>query len=93
MAVSGLRLATAAEYVKRGWRVVPTARGSGADRLAELQASSSGRLTVEELDINIPEQVTALRSRRAAGSFGLLLANAAITNGDVPQPKSRPTLY
>lgn len=62
----GLRLALAAEYLRCGWRVVATARGTRPGELRALAASSGGRLTVEELDINLPEQVTALASRQGS---------------------------
>jgi NAD(P)-dependent dehydrogenase (short-subunit alcohol dehydrogenase family) len=81
----GLGLAMAAEYVARGWAVTATVRGTGRTALHDLAESAGGRLTVEEnVDITAPGQVAALRDRVSGMSFGLLLVNAGITNGDVP---------
>ena len=41
-------------------------RGHGPRYPAGRVACSGGRLTVEELDINLPEQVTALASRQGS---------------------------
>jgi NAD(P)-dependent dehydrogenase (short-subunit alcohol dehydrogenase family) len=79
----GLGLALAAEYVARGWQVTATVRGAGRTELHELAESSDGRLTVEEVDIAVPEQVAALHERVADRTFDLLFVNAAISNGDV----------
>jgi NAD(P)-dependent dehydrogenase (short-subunit alcohol dehydrogenase family) len=79
----GLGLALAAEYVARGWQVTATVRGAGRTELHDLAESSDGRLTVEEVDIAVPEQVAALRERVADRAFDLLFVNAAISNGDV----------
>jgi len=80
----GLGLAMAAEYVTRGWRVTATVRGDGRTGLHELADSADGRLTVETVDITVPEQVAALRARVAGTAFDLLFVNAGISNGDVP---------
>jgi NAD(P)-dependent dehydrogenase (short-subunit alcohol dehydrogenase family) len=79
----GLGLAMAAEYVTRGWQVTATVRGAGRTELHDLAESSGGRLTVEKVDIAVPEQVAALHGRLAGTAFDLLFVNAAITNGDV----------
>jgi NAD(P)-dependent dehydrogenase (short-subunit alcohol dehydrogenase family) len=74
-------LAIVEQYLERGWAVVATARGSGTalDRLAD---QSPGRLKVEHLDINVPEQVSALRARLGATKFDLLFVNAGVKNDD-----------
>ncbi|WP_274910943.1 SDR family NAD(P)-dependent oxidoreductase [Streptomyces sp. WZ-12] len=76
----GLGYAIAAEYLDRGSRVVATVRGPGRTALHELQDSAGGRLEIEQVDINAPEQVQALRDRLAARSFDLLFVNAGVTN-------------
>ncbi|MGW7532973.1 SDR family NAD(P)-dependent oxidoreductase [Amycolatopsis sp. NPDC054798] len=68
----GLGYALAAEFLGRGWQVTATERTPSA--LHELARSSDGRLTVETVDITVPEQVTALRER--LGRFDLLFVNA-----------------
>jgi NAD(P)-dependent dehydrogenase (short-subunit alcohol dehydrogenase family) len=80
----GLGLAMAAEYVTRGWRVTATVRGDGRTGLHDLADSADGRLTVEKVDITVPEQVAALHARVAGTAFDLLFVNAGISNGDVP---------
>ena len=79
----GLGLALAEEYLNRGWQVTATARSAGRTPLHELAESADGRLTVEKVDIAIPEQVAALHERVADRKFDLLFINAGISNGDV----------
>jgi NAD(P)-dependent dehydrogenase (short-subunit alcohol dehydrogenase family) len=79
-----LGLALAAEYVRRGWDVIGTVRGSRRTGLHDLAESSAGRLIVESADMTEPEQVCALRDRLAERALDLLFVNAAITRGDVP---------
>jgi NAD(P)-dependent dehydrogenase (short-subunit alcohol dehydrogenase family) len=76
----GLGHAIAAEYVDRGSRVVATVRGTGRTVLHELRDTAGGRLEIEHVDINAPEQVQALRDRLAARTFDLLFVNAGVTN-------------
>ncbi|MCG3750245.1 SDR family NAD(P)-dependent oxidoreductase [Amycolatopsis sp. Poz14] len=68
----GLGYALAAEFLRRGWQVTATERTPSA--LHELAKSAEGRLTVETVDITVPEQVAALRAR--LGRFDLLFVNA-----------------
>ncbi|GLY80820.1 SDR family NAD(P)-dependent oxidoreductase [Actinoallomurus iriomotensis] len=76
----GLGHAIAAEYVDRGSRVVATVRGTGRTALHELRDTAGGRLEIEHVDINAPEQVQALRDRLGARTFDLLFVNAGVTN-------------
>lgn len=80
----GLGLALAEQYLLRGWWVTATVRGPTRTRLHELAVDAGGRLTVETLDMTVPEQVDALRFKVAGSSFDLLFVNAAVTNRDVP---------
>ncbi len=77
----GLGLAIAEQYLKRGWHVVATARASGSalDRLADRW---SDRLSIEYVDINDPEQVSALHKRLVARTFDLVFVNAGVKNDD-----------
>jgi NAD(P)-dependent dehydrogenase (short-subunit alcohol dehydrogenase family) len=77
----GLGCAIAAEYLGRGSRVVATVRGNGRTALHELQDTADGRLEIEHVDINAPEQVEALRGRLSGRTFDLLFVNAGVTNG------------
>jgi NAD(P)-dependent dehydrogenase (short-subunit alcohol dehydrogenase family) len=76
----GLGYAIAAEYVDRGSRVVATVRGPARTRLHELQDTADGRLEIEHVDINAPEQVRALRDRLGARRFDLLFVNAGVAH-------------
>ena len=75
----GLGHAMAAEYLKRGWRVVGTVRGEGT-LLHELARSAAGRLSIETVDICEPAQIAGLRERLAGRVFDTLFVNAGITN-------------
>ena len=76
----GLGYAMAEEYLKRGWRVVGTVRGEGRTRLHDLAAGSEGKVEIETLDINFPEQISALRARLAGRTFDLLFMNSGVSN-------------
>jgi NAD(P)-dependent dehydrogenase (short-subunit alcohol dehydrogenase family) len=77
----GLGCAIAAEYIDRGSQVVATVRGPGRTSLHELQDTAGGRLDIEHVDINAPEQVQSLHDRLASRRFDLLFVNAGVTNG------------
>jgi NAD(P)-dependent dehydrogenase (short-subunit alcohol dehydrogenase family) len=77
----GLGLAMAEEYIQRGWQVTGTVRGSGRTGLHGLSERSDGQLEIETVDINVPDQVFALRQRLDSRIFDLLFINAGVTNG------------
>jgi NAD(P)-dependent dehydrogenase (short-subunit alcohol dehydrogenase family) len=74
----GLGFALAAEYLKRGWRVVATERDGATSKLHDLVRAAEGRLEIENVDIVYPDQVAALRARLASRRFGLLFVNAGV---------------
>lgn len=76
----GLGYAMAEEFLKREWNVVGTVRSEAGTRLHELAETSVGRVEVETLDITLPDQISALRTRLAAKTFDMLFVNAGITN-------------
>jgi len=76
----GLGLAMADEFLKLGWRVVGTARSGGGTKLHDLAEASAGRLEVETVDINAPDQVAALRARLAGRTFDIVFVNAGVSN-------------
>ncbi|HEX3826876.1 MAG TPA: SDR family NAD(P)-dependent oxidoreductase [Sporichthyaceae bacterium] len=76
----GLGYALAAEYIERGSRVVATVRGSARTPLHELADTAGGRLEIEHVDINSPEQIQGLRERLVARRFDLLFVNAGVAN-------------
>lgn len=74
----GLGLALAEEYLKRGWQVIGTVRGDKPTPLHQLKASSGGRLEIEQLDIDLPEQLAALHERLQGRALDLLFVNAGV---------------
>jgi NAD(P)-dependent dehydrogenase (short-subunit alcohol dehydrogenase family) len=78
----GLGLAIVEQYLKRGWLVVGTVRGSGRTKLHDLREHWKSRLEIETVDINIPDEVAALRIRLQGRAFDLLLVNAGVKNDD-----------
>ncbi|MGH3643547.1 MAG: SDR family NAD(P)-dependent oxidoreductase [Mycobacterium sp.] len=81
-ASKGLGFAMAAEFLRRGWRVIATVRGESRTQLHELDAHE--RLEIETLDMTVPAQIAALHDRLSGRSLDLLFVNAAITQGDIP---------
>jgi len=77
----GLGLALCAEYLKRGWNVIGTVRGVAHTGLHDLQAGACGRLEIEVVDINEPNQVIALRQRLDGTRADVLFVNAGVSNG------------
>jgi len=78
----GLGLALAGEYLKRGWHVVATVRGTARTALHELAETAGRALDVESVDINHPDQVGALRARLGSRKFDMLFVNAGVKNDD-----------
>ena len=78
----GLGLALAEEYLKRGWQVVATERENDSSRLHDLAQAHEGRIEIEQVDINHPDQVGALRARLAARLFDMLFVNAGVTTAN-----------
>jgi NAD(P)-dependent dehydrogenase (short-subunit alcohol dehydrogenase family) len=78
----GLGYAMAEEYLKHDWNVVGTVRGEGRTTLHDLAARSEGRVEIETLDINFPDQIAALRARLAGRIFEVLFVNSGITNSN-----------
>lgn len=78
----GLGFAMAEEYLKRGWRVIATARATSTDRLRRLAGAFDGALEVETVDITLPGQVADLRARLADRRMDVLFVNAGVKNDD-----------
>jgi len=76
----GLGLAMAEEYLKRGWRVIATVRGEMPTKLNNLWEAHGKNLEIEQLDINKPDQLTALRARLEGRKIDLLFVNAGVGN-------------
>ncbi len=78
----GLGLAIAEECLKRGWRVVATARSGAGTALHDLVGKADGRLVIEVVDITDPAEVTALHERLGSERFDLMFVNAGVKNDD-----------
>jgi NAD(P)-dependent dehydrogenase (short-subunit alcohol dehydrogenase family) len=74
----GLGLALAEEYLKRDWRVIATVRGETPAKLNNLWEAHSKALEIEQLDINKPDQLSALRTKLAGRKIDLLFVNAGV---------------
>lgn len=72
----GLGLAMADEFAKRQWNVVATVRGTARTKLHDLADERRGHIAVEFLDIDQPDQITALHDRLSGRSFDILFVNA-----------------
>ncbi len=77
----GLGLALACEWLSRGWSVVATVRREVPSELATLAAEVEGRLATEQLEMNDPASVDALRERLSGRVLDLLFVNAGIALG------------
>jgi NAD(P)-dependent dehydrogenase (short-subunit alcohol dehydrogenase family) len=84
----GLGFAMAAEYLRRGWRVIATGRANSTDNLHRMAEASDGALEVETVDITIPAQVATLRDRLGARpgpenrQVDVLFVNPGVKNDD-----------
>src|SRR5471030_146242 len=76
----GLGHAMADEFVKRGWNVVGTVRGDTRTKLHDLADQHPEQLTVESVDITVPDQLLALRERLVSRRFDVLFVNAGTAN-------------
>jgi len=76
----GLGYAMAEEFLKRDWNVVGTVRGPARTQLHELAQRSPGRIDIETVDITMPDQIAALRSRFGDRKLDMLFVNAGVTN-------------
>ena len=78
----GLGFAMAAEYLRRGWQVIATARATSTDQLRRMAKNLDAALEVETVDITIPAQVAALRARLGDRRIDVLFVNAGVKNDD-----------
>jgi NAD(P)-dependent dehydrogenase (short-subunit alcohol dehydrogenase family) len=76
----GLEIARA--YLRRGWEVIATVRGSARTPLHDL--ADEGRLVIARTDMTEPDDLAALRDLLRDTELDLLFVNAGITNDDVP---------
>ncbi|HKR75467.1 MAG TPA: SDR family oxidoreductase [Rhodanobacter sp.] len=78
----GLGVALAAGFLGRGWNVIGTVRPGSRTALHDLAEEHPGRVGIETLDIDEPEQIAALRKRLAGRVLDILFVNAGTTTHD-----------
>ncbi|MBB6249529.1 SDR family oxidoreductase [Nitrospirillum iridis] len=78
----GLGHAMAAEFLNRGWTVIGTVRGAHRTALHDLADAHPGRVGIEQLDVNQPEQIGPLRARLAGRGIDILFVNAGTANAN-----------
>ena len=76
----GLGVAMATEFVKKGWHVVGTVRGSDRTLLHDVADAHADQVTIEQLDITEPHQITAARERLSGSAFDMLFVNSGTAN-------------
>ncbi|PRD43204.1 3-oxoacyl-ACP reductase [Phyllobacterium phragmitis] len=78
----GIGHAMAAQFLGRGWHVIGTVRADVRSDLHALADDHNGRVDIETLDINEPEQNSELRNRLAGRALDILFVNAGTTTHD-----------
>jgi NAD(P)-dependent dehydrogenase (short-subunit alcohol dehydrogenase family) len=79
----GLGYAMAERFLGEGWNVIGTVRPDGPrTKLHDLADTAGGRVEIDALDINEPEQIAALRKRLDGRTLEILFVNAGITTRD-----------
>ena len=78
----GLGYAVAAEFLNRGWNVIGTVRAGAQSKFHGLAKKHEGRVEIETLDINEPDQIAALHGRLAGRVLDMLFVNAGTATHD-----------
>ncbi len=78
----GLGHAMAAEFLNKEWNVIGTVRPGTRTKLHDLAEDHEGRVEIETLDINEPNQIAALRNRLSGRVLDMLFVNAGTTTHD-----------
>ena len=78
----GLGLAITEQYLKRGWHVIGTVRGGDRTKLHDLREHWKSHLEIETVDVTMPEEVVALRTRLQGRMLDMVLVNAGVKNDD-----------
>lgn len=73
----GLGLGLAHAFVSRGWEVIATVRSAHGRGALETLAGN-GLVSIAHMDINKPEDLTALRKMLSARSLDVLFVNAGV---------------
>lgn len=81
----GIGHAMAAEFVRKGWNVIGTVRGTARTELHDLADEHKGRIEIESLDVTQVEAITALQGRLSARIIDILFVNAGTANENQDQ--------
>ena len=73
----GLGLGLVHAFVSRGWEVIATVRSAHGRGALETLAGN-GLVSIEHMDINEPEDITALRKLLSARTLDVLFVNAGV---------------
>ncbi len=76
----GLGHAMAAEFLKRGWNIIGTVRGTARTELHDLEDEHKGHVEIESLDITQPDEIEALRARLSGRRVDMLFVNSGTAN-------------
>lgn len=77
----GIGLEFVRQYLADGWRILACCRNpAAADKLADLAASSGGKVTVHALDVDNVASAAALKQELAGVGIDVLINNAGINN-------------
>ena len=76
----GLGQAMAGSFVRRGWHVVGTVRGSRRTGLHEIADAHPDQVEIETLDVTEPDQIAALRDQLSGRQFDILFVNSGVAN-------------
>ncbi len=75
----GIGLGLVKELAARGWSVIATLRSPSSDKgLSAFADQSGGKVRLETLDLERPDQIEALAARLSAETLDLLFVNAGI---------------
>jgi NAD(P)-dependent dehydrogenase (short-subunit alcohol dehydrogenase family) len=81
----GIGLELARQYAARGWRVIATCRKPEEATELKALAAASPNVTIEALDVSNFAAIDALAAKYAGTPIDVLMNNAGITGGPIPQ--------
>jgi NAD(P)-dependent dehydrogenase (short-subunit alcohol dehydrogenase family) len=81
----GIGLELARQYAAKGWRVIATCRKPDAATELKALAAASPAVTIEALDVSDFAAIDALAAKYAGTPIDVLMNNAGITGGPLPQ--------
>ena len=79
----GLGLAFAQAYLRAGWDVLATIRGTLTGPLAKLAEANPDRLQIRQLDLDNSASIDALGAGLHGIAVDVFISNAALTGGEI----------